>query len=49
MDMQALVGDFRGWEAITSWAAAIDEELKEPVSAQGTHPAYSTEKEPEQT
>jgi menaquinone-dependent protoporphyrinogen oxidase len=27
------VGDYRDWEAITSWATAIAEELQEPASA----------------
>jgi menaquinone-dependent protoporphyrinogen oxidase len=32
-NVQAPVGDFRDWEAITSWAAAIAEELQERDAA----------------
>jgi menaquinone-dependent protoporphyrinogen oxidase len=31
-NVKAPVGDFRDWEAITSWATAIADELKEAVS-----------------
>ena len=30
--VKAPTGDFRDWEAITSWATAIAEELKEPAA-----------------
>ena len=31
-NVKAPLGDFRDWEAITSWATAIADELKEAVS-----------------
>lgn len=34
--VKAPLGDFRDWDAITSWAAAIADVLKEKVLAQGT-------------
>jgi len=34
--VEAPVGDFRDWNAITSWATAIADVLKEKVSASGT-------------
>ena len=35
-DVKAPVGGFREWDAITSWATAIADELKEAASAPGT-------------
>jgi menaquinone-dependent protoporphyrinogen oxidase len=35
-NVKAPVGDFRDWEAITSWATAIADVLKEAVLASGT-------------
>ena len=35
-NVKASVGDFRDWDAITSWATAIADVLKETVSAAGT-------------
>jgi menaquinone-dependent protoporphyrinogen oxidase len=35
-NVQAPIGDFRDWDAITSWAATIADELKEAGLASGT-------------
>jgi len=35
-NVKAPVGDFRDWDAITSWATAIADVLKEAVQASGT-------------
>jgi hypothetical protein len=32
-NVKAPIGDFRDWEAITSWATAIADALQEPVAA----------------
>lgn len=34
--VKAPLGDFRDWDAITSWATAIADVLKEKVLASGT-------------
>jgi len=35
-NVKAPLGDFRDWEAITSWTTAIADALKETVLASGT-------------
>jgi len=34
--VESPIGDFRDWDAITSWATAIADVLKEKVLASGT-------------